>query len=209
MKKIVISLLAALAVFMTTATRPAQATGNTCVYVFGTIAGRTVTTPGVLVPIPDTSIALDPGLVHVDETTQEILGYSLRLPGLGLEPEDRELYVPGVDGWIPSFTVRLNDLNLSQKTCVSFGVTTPAIPVHIPASALTIPGVVFDTPAIRMNVLGQQRTVGGQVIVYDGRTIVIPGVNTVVPPQTIETPDATIIADINGTLRAARYMAHR
>jgi hypothetical protein len=209
MRKVAFSLAIALAVLTTAFTRQAQATGNTCVYVFGTIAGRTVTTPGVLVPIPETSVTVDPGRVHVDETNQEILGYSLRIPGVEIEPEDRNLYVPGVNLSIPSFTVRLNDLNLSQKTCVSFGATTPAVPVHIPASALTIPGVVLDAPAIHMNILGQERTVGGQVIVYDGRTIVVPGVDVVVPPQAIETPDSTIIVDVNGTLQAAHYMAHR
>src|SRR5439155_1664126 len=34
--------------------------GNTCVFVFGTINGRTVTTPSVMVVVPPTNVALGP-----------------------------------------------------------------------------------------------------------------------------------------------------
>ncbi|HEV2989557.1 MAG TPA: hypothetical protein VG759_14035, partial [Candidatus Angelobacter sp.] len=47
--------------------------GNTCVFVFGTIDGRTVTTPSVMIVVPPTSVVLGPTRVHVDPTSQNIL----------------------------------------------------------------------------------------------------------------------------------------
>jgi nitrogen fixation protein len=209
MMRVSFSLLLAFALLMTALAQPAQAAGNTCVYALGTIAGQTVTTPGVLVPIANTDMTVDPARVHVNESTHSILGYSLRLPGLDLGLDPTRLYVPGTTLGLPSFVLSLADLNLNNKTCVSFGVTTPAVPIHIPASALEIPGVQVDVPAVHMNILGQERVVGGKVILYNGRTIVVPGVDAVVPPQTIETPDSTIIFNLNGTLQSAHYMASR
>jgi hypothetical protein len=209
MMKVPFSVVAILALLMTAVSQPAQATGNTCVYVLGTIAGRTVTTPGLLIPVPDSTITVDPARVHVDETSHEILGYSVRVPGADLDPEARSLYVPGVTANVPSFSTTLADLDLAQQQCASYGATTPAVPVYVPESALTTPGVVLDVPAIYLNILGQERVVGGQVIVNDGRTIVVPGINTVVPPQEISTPDNSIVVDLNGVLCLVDYMVPR
>jgi len=209
MMKVPFSIVAALAILVSAVSQPAQAAGNTCVYVLGTVAGRTVTTPGLLIPIPDTTVTVDPARVHVDETNHEILGYSVRAPGVDEDPEAKTLFVGGVTANVPSFSTTLQDLDLTQVHCISFGVSTPAVPVYVPASALEIPGVVTEVPAIYINALGQERTVGGQVVIYDGRTIVVPGVNTVVPPQPVETPDLTITVDLNGALRTADYLIPR
>jgi hypothetical protein len=163
-----------------------HASGNTCVYVFGTINGQTVTVPSVMVLVPATSVTLGPLRVHVDEST----------PSQGI-------FVPGIDQQIPSFTVSINDVVLANKTCVSFGVTTPAVPVHVPASALTVPGTVVETPEITLNSLGVNRTVSGQVIKVEGRTIVVPGLDTALPSITAATPENSIAVSINGALHSA------
>jgi len=206
MMKVRFSIVAILAILVSSVSQPARAAGNTCVYVLGTIAGRTITTPAVLIPVPDSTITADPARVHVDETNHQILGYSVRTPGADADPEPQTLYVPGVSANVPSFAASLQDLDLTQHQCASYGAITPAIPVYIPGSALEVPGVVLDLPVIYLNILGQERVVGGQVIVHDGRTIIVPGVDTVVPPQTIETPDNTIIVDLNGALQPINYL---
>lgn len=183
-----------------------HASGNTCVYVFGTIEGKTVTTPAILVPVPENSVAIDPVRVHVDSTNHEILGYSLTLPGIDFETEPKSIYTPGIKAEIPSYSITLNDLNIQNKTCVSFGVTTPAVPIHIPQSSLEAPGSVVNVPAVYLNILGEKRIVDGKVISIDGKTIVIPGVNAVIPSQTVETPDQSVSVDIFGSLKQAHYM---
>jgi hypothetical protein len=209
MMKVPFSIIAALALLFTAFSQPAQATGNTCVYVLGTIAGRTVTTPALLIPVPDSSFTVDPARVHVDEMNHVILGYSLTVPGAEADPEPQSLYVPGVTADVPSFSTTLADLDLADYRCASYGAMTPAVPVYIPASALDAPGIAYDVPAIYMNIMGQERVVGGQVIVHDGRTIIVPGVNTIVPPQQVETPDQTIIVDLNGVLQPIDHMIPR
>ncbi len=187
----------------------ANAYGNTCVYVYGTVEGKTVTTPAVLITVPDSGATVDPVRVHVDPANHEILGYSLATPGADVETEDQTLYVPGISQEIPSFSATLNDLNIENKTCVSFGVTTPAVPIYVPESSLEIPGTVVEVPAVYLNILGEERVIDGQVISIEGKTIVVPGVNTVVPPITLETPDQSVTVDLNGQLTSAHYLTPR
>ncbi|MGM0879206.1 MAG: hypothetical protein ACQEWV_32370 [Bacillota bacterium] len=203
---VVVLLLGAFSIFTA---NPAHASGNTCLYVFGTVAGKTVTTPAVLITVPDNGAAVDPVRVHVDPANHEILGYSLSTLGADAETEAQTFYVPGISQEIPSYSATLNDLNIENKTCVSFGVTTPAVPIYVPESSLQIPGTVVNVPAVHLNILGEKRVVNGHVISIEGKTIVVPGVNEVVPPQTVETPDQSVIVDLNGQLTNAHYLTPR
>src|SRR5947209_4384716 len=105
--------------------------GNTCVFVFGTIDGRTVTTPSIMIVVPPTNVALGPTRVHVDPTNQSILGFTLTTPGVDQTVNGTTLFVPGVDRTVPSFSATIDDLNVNNKTCVNFGVTTPAVPIEV------------------------------------------------------------------------------
>src|SRR5947208_5472633 len=113
--------------------------GNTCVFVFGTINGRTVTTPSIMIVVPPTTVVLGPTRVHVDPTSQSILGFTLTTPGVDQTVNGTTLFVPGVDRTVPSFSATINDLNVNNKTCVNFGVTTPAVPIQVPATVLHTP----------------------------------------------------------------------
>lgn len=186
-----------------------HATGNTCVYVFGNVEGRTVTTPSVMVLVPETLITLGPLRVHVDGTEQNIVGYHLATPELDLLTPGKELFVPAIEEEVPSYSVTIHDVDVDHRTCGSFGVTTPAVPIHIPASALAIPGAVVETPEIGINTLGVSKTVAGQVITVEDKTIVVPGVDETIPSLTVGTPDQTIAVDINGALHSARVMDTR
>lgn len=205
---VVVLLLGAFSIF-TANPVSANASGNTCVYVFGTVEGKTVTTPAVLITVPDNGAAIDPVRVNVDPTNQEILGYSLSIPGADAETEPQTFYVPSISQEIPSYSATLNDLNIENKTCVSFGVTTPAVPIYVPESSLQTPGTMVNVPTIYLNILGEKRVVNGQVISIEGKTIVVPGVNEVVPSQTVETPDQSVIVDLNGQLTGAHYLTPR
>lgn len=186
-----------------------HATGNTCVYVLGTVEGKDVTTPSIMVIVPETLVTLGPLRVHVDGTEQNIVGYTLATPELDLSTPEKSLFVPGVEEEIPSYSLTIHDINIENKTCVSFGITTPAVPIHVPASALTVPGAVIETPEVTVNTLGGSKTVPGQVITIEGKTVVVPGIDTVVPSLTVGTPDRTIAVDINGALHSARIMDAR
>lgn len=199
-----------LAAFAGSPSSRVSAAGQTCAYVFGTIEGRTVTTPAVVVVVPDSSVAIDPVRVHVDETRQEILGYTLKVPGVDTEVPGQRVYVPGISReLVPALKLTIADLNIQHKTCVSFGVTTPAVPIYIPESRLQVPGAAVEVPAVYLNILGIKKTVGGKVITLDGQTIVVPGLTAVVPPISFETPNESITVDINGTLSTAHHMAPR
>jgi len=202
-KSFLVVMLAAMAALMVP---PAHAQigsgGNTCVFVFGTIDGRTVTTPSIMIVVPPTDVVLGPTRVHVDPASQSILGFTLTTPGADQTVNGTSLFVPGVDTTVPSFSATINDLNVDNKTCVNFGVTTPAVPIEVPATVLQTPGTVVNTPEITINALGVNKTVDGQTITVDGYIIVVPGVNEVVTSITANTPDKTIAVDLNG---AAAY----
>ncbi|MGM7722128.1 hypothetical protein [Metabacillus sp. Hm71] len=209
MRNSLISVIAILiCVFSIFTTNPdsARASGNTCLYVLGTVEGKTVTTPAVLVTVPENGVAVNPVQVHVDPANHKILGYSLSTSGLDENTEPQSIYVPGNSKEIPSYSVTLEDLNIENKTCVSFGVTTPAIPIYIPESTLQIPGIIADVPSVTLNILGEKRVVNGQVFSIEGKTIVVPGVTEVVPSQTVETPDQSVTVNINGQLTSAHYL---
>ena len=177
--------------------------GNTCVFVFGTINGQTVTTPSIMVVVPPTDVVLGPARVHVDPDSLTILGYTLTTPGVDQTVNGTELFVPGVDKSVPGYSATNDDLNVSQKTCLNFGVSTPAVEIDVPATALAVPGAVVDTPEITINALGLHRTVSGQTLTRQCVTIVIPGVTETVPSRTVGTPDQTIAVDLNGSVGLA------
>jgi hypothetical protein len=186
----------------------AAASGNTCVYVFGTIDGQTVTTPAVLLFVPESNIIVDPVRVHVDPTSQSIIGYTVKTPGLDQGTEEQLLYVPGVSQQLlPALKTSIDDLVVHEHRCVSFGVTTPAVPIYIPESVLEVPGAVAEVGAIYMNIAGQvDHVVDGHIITFEGNSIIVPGLNAVVPQIPLGTPDATVAVDINGALWIADYL---
>lgn len=173
--------------------------GNVCAYVTGSALGQTITTPCVVVIVPDTQATIDPVRVHIDETEQSILGYSVRTPGVDHEVAGRNLFVPGPTVGIPSFSKTLPQLDVDKSYCVAAGVTTPAVPIHIPASMLQIPGASVDVPGITVTFLGKQVTVPGRTLHYEGRTIILPGFDAEVPPITVETPEKSVIVEFDAT----------
>jgi hypothetical protein len=180
----------------------------TCVYVIGHVNSHTVATPAVTVVVPDSDAAIQPIRVHLDETGQTILGYSVRLPGPDLGTEGSPVFVPGISQHIPSVSFTLPELNLTPNRCINLdGVSTPAVPVYIPASAITLPGGTADVGGILLNIVGQPLTAPGKVITFDGKTIVIPERNEGVPSVPVGTPDQSITVDINGTVQTAHYLA--
>ncbi|MGF7031162.1 hypothetical protein J2T17_002068 [Paenibacillus mucilaginosus] len=182
--------------------------GNTCVYVLGTVGGKTVTTPAVPVEVPESGVTTGPAAVHVDSTVQRIIGYSLPLPGVdALIPASQGIYIPGYSGVIPSFTAKLDDLGIGKYACVSYGVTTPAVPVHIPSSALEVPGAAVDLPAVGLNLLGTQRTVGGKMLTVDGRRILIPGAELTLASQQVQAPDSSLSIHLNGSVENVSFLA--
>src|SRR5437764_3073180 len=202
-----VTLMALAAVLMSPAAyAQIGAGGNTCVFVFGTIDGRTVTTPSIMIVVPPTTVVLGPTRVHVDSTSQNILGFTLTTPGVDQPVNGTTLFVPGVDQTVPSFSATINDLVIDNKTCVNFGVTTPAVPIQVPATVLQTPGALVSTPEITINALGVHKTVSGYTLTIDGQVICIPGVNEVVPSVTVATPDKTIAVDLNGVAAYANAL---
>jgi hypothetical protein len=180
----------------------------TCVYVIGHVNSYTVATPAVTVVVPDSDAAIQPVRVHLDETAQTIIGYSVRLTGLNVESDGSPIFLPGISQSIPSVSFTLPELNLTPNRCINLdGVSTPAVPVYIPASAITLPGGTADVGGIVFNIVGQPLTAPGKVITFDGKTIVIPERNEGIPSIPVGTPDQSITVDINGTLEVAHYLA--
>jgi hypothetical protein len=173
--------------------------GNVCAFVTGTVGGQTITTPAVAVIVPDTALAVDPLRVHVDETDQSIVGYSLRTPGVDHEVAGKNLFVPGPVINVPSFSATLPTIDGATQHCLAAGVTTPAVPIHIPASMLEIPGASTDVPAITVTYLGTQTTVPGRTLSLPGRTIILPGADATVPPITVETLEKSVIVEFAAT----------
>jgi hypothetical protein len=179
----------------------------TCVYVIGHVNSHTVATPAVTVVVPDSDAAIQPITVHLDETAQTILGYSVTVPGPIIGTDGSPIFVPGISQHIPSISVTIPELNLTPNRCINVdGVSTPAVPVYIPASVLTLPGATADVGGIVMNIVGQPVTAPGKVITFDGKQVVIPEQSSGVPSVPVRTPDQSITVDINGTLTSARYL---
>ena len=183
-----------------------RSSGQLCAFVIGEVGGQSVTTPAIPVYVPDTEASVDPVKVHVDESNQDILGYSIPVPGVDYGTEGQDLYVPGVDTEIPTLVATLPELGINLQTCLAAGVSTPAIPVHVPASVLTVPGAFVEVPAIGLNLLDREITVAGRVLETEGRTIVLPGADAVVPALEIQTPERTIALEIDGTPRTIDFM---
>jgi hypothetical protein len=173
--------------------------GSVCAFVTGSALGQTITTPSIAVIVPDTQITTDPVRVHIDETGQSILGYSLRTPGVDHEIAGKNLFVSGPTLTVPSFSRTLSGLGLVNSYCVAAGVTTPAVPIHIPASVLQIPGAVVDVPGITVTLLGKQVTVPGRTVFLEGRQIILPGADAVAPPITVETPAYSVVVEFDAT----------
>jgi hypothetical protein len=179
----------------------------TCVYVIGHVNSHTVATPAVTVVVPDSDAAVQPITVHLDETAQTILGYSVTVPGPIIGTDGSPIFVPGISQHIPSISVTIPELNLTPNRCINVdGVSTPAVPVYIPASVLTLPGATADVGGIVMNIVGQPVTAPGKVITFDGKQVIIPEQSSGVPSVPVRTPDQSITVDINGTLTSARYL---
>ncbi len=179
----------------------------TCVYVIGHVNSHTVATPAITVVVPDSDAAVQPIRVHLDETTQTILGYSVRLPGPILGTDGSPVFVPGISQNIPSISLTIPELNLTPNRCINLdGVSTPAVPVYVPASALTLPGGTADVGGIVLNIVGHPLTAPGKVITFDGKTIVIPERDAGIPSIPVGTPDQSITVDVNGTLEVAHYL---
>lgn len=173
--------------------------GNVCAYVTGSAGGQTITTPSIAVIVPDSSVTTDPIRVHVDETEQSILGYSVRTPGVDHEIAGKNLFVPGPGVGIPSFKRTLLELGVEHGYCLAAGVTTPAVPIHIPASMLETPDTSVDVPAITVTYLGQQTTLPGRTLFLEGRQIILPGADATVPPITVETPEKSVTVELDAT----------
>ena len=182
--------------------------GELCAFVIGSFGGQSFTTPVIPVFVPDSDAEIDPAHIHVDETHQSILGYSVTIPGVDLKTDEQRPYVPGVDQTIPSFVATLPQLDVLAGTCLAAIVSTPAIPIHIPASVLETPGAFIDVPRIGLNLLGNPATMPGRLIELDHLTIVLPGADFVVPGQELDTPQKTLVVEIDGTQEATHIMDH-
>lgn len=179
----------------------------TCVYVIGHVNSYTVTTPAVTVVVPDSNALAQPVRVHLDETTQTLLGYSVRIPGVDADSNGSAVFVPGIAQDIPSISVTVPELDLTPSRCINVdGVSTPAVPVYIPASVLVLPGGTADVGGILINIVGHPVTAPGKVITFNGKTIVIPEMNASIPSVPVGTPDQSITLNINGTLQTAHYL---
>jgi len=111
-------LLALVAVLMSPAAYAQTTVGNgdgenTCVFVFGTIEGRVVTTPAIPIVVPPTTVVLGPTRVHVDPATQTIQGFTLTTPGAEQTVNCTTLLVPAVHQTCPSCCVFLCHLTVS------------------------------------------------------------------------------------------------
>lgn len=173
--------------------------GSICAFVTGSALGQMITTPSIAVIVPDTQITTDPLRVHIDETQQSIVGYSLRTPGVDHEIAGQDLFIPGPTAGFPSFTQTLPQVEADHGACLAAGVMTPAVPIHIPASVLQIPGASMDVPAITVTFLGKQLTTPGKTLFLEGRTIILPGADATVVPITVETPAKTVAVRFGAT----------
>ena len=179
----------------------------TCAYVIGQVNGKTVATPAVPIVVSGSDALAQPVVVHVDETTQNIIGYSVTAPGANGGTNGSPVFVPGVSQYVPSFSVNIPTLPLTTTRCVDFnGASVPAVPVKIPASTLQIPGVVANIGGAIFNVVGNPFAAPGQVINFDGKTVFIPEMNAATPALTAGTPAKSITLDLNNPASSAKYL---
>ena len=164
----------------------------TCAYVTGVVDNVTVTTPAIIIPVPDSSADVQPVRVHLDPTEQHIIGYSVRTPGVDEGTNAQRVFIPGTEIVINPVVLSTPQLPISAYRCVNQTVSTPAIPVYIPASMLTTPGAAVQVPTIELNILGRPVTTEGMVVSLDSKTVIIPDFSTAVPGVSVTTPAKTI-----------------
>ena len=173
--------------------------GNVCAFVVATVGGQTITTPSVVIVVPDASVTTDPIHVHVDSTSQTILGYSLETPEVDHDVAGQNLFVQGPTATVPSFTATLPIVDAAKQTCVAASVSTPAVPIVVPESDLQIPGVSTNVPSITVTFSNEQVTTPGKTLSLPGRTIVIPEISYTVPPITVSTPEKSVSVTADAT----------
>ena len=170
----------------------------TCAYVIGQVNGKTITTPAQLIVVPSSDALAQPITVHLDETAQNIIGYSLTVPGANGGTNGSPIFVPGASQYIPSFSFTIPNLPLTTYRCVDFnGATVPSIPVKIPSSALQLPGVVANVGGAVFNFAGNPFVAPGQVFTFDGKTVFVPAFDQATPATNVGTPNKTITLDLN------------
>jgi len=181
----------------------------TCVYVLGQVNSVTVATPAIIVPVPDSSATVQPVRVHLDSREQNIIGYSLRTPGVDEGTQPKHVFVPGTEVTINPIVATTPQLGIPVGRCVNQTVSTPAIPVYVPQSVLNAPGAAVDVPVIELNLLGHPISTAGKVITLPGTTIVIPAFETAVPGVSVTTPDRTISINFttDGVIQTARHVS--
>jgi hypothetical protein len=182
--------------------------GTTCVYVIGQAGGKTVTTPAIPIVVPASEALTEPVRVHLDETAQNIIGYSLAIPGLDLGTEGTPLFsIPAINETIPSFSLNIPLVDLTRYRCVdASGVTVPAIPYYIPGSAFVLPGGFVDVGAIFFNITGKQFTLPGKLLSFDGKQIIIPTQSGSTPSTPVTTPDLSVTLNLNNVPYVMRYL---
>ncbi|ATB30474.1 hypothetical protein MEBOL_003935 [Melittangium boletus DSM 14713] len=182
--------------------------GTTCVYVIGQVGGQTVTTPAFPIHIPGSLALAQPVKVHLDETAQNILGYSLNLPGLDLITEGSPIFsIPEINETIPSFSLNIPLINLTRYRCVDVsGVTVPAIPYYIPGSAFTVPGGFVDVGDLYFNLTGHEFTVPGKLLTFNGKQIVFPEQSGTIPAIPVTTPDMSLTFNLNNIPVVSKYL---
>lgn len=181
--------------------------GKTCAYVIGQVDGKTVTTPVVPIVVPASDALTEPVRVHLDETAQNIIGYSLAIPGLDAGTEGTPLFsIPAINETIPSFSLNIPTLDLTRYRCVdAAGVTVPAVPYYVPGSAFTVPGGFIDVGAIFFNLTGKQFTIPGKLLTFDGKQLIIPTQSGSTPSTPITTPDQSVTINLNTTQQAVLH----
>ncbi|WP_434386063.1 hypothetical protein [Melittangium boletus] len=185
--------------------------GTTCVYVIGQAGGKTVTTPAIPIVVPASEALTEPVRVHLDETAQNIIGYSLAIPGLDAGTEGTPLFsIPAINQEIPGFSVNIPLIDLTRYRCVdASGVTVPAIPYYIPGSAFSVPGGFVDVGAIFFNLTGREFTVPGKLLTFDGKQVIIPTQSGSTPSTPVSTPDSSVTINLNNATYSINYLKPR
>ena len=181
----------------------------TCAYVVGVVDNVTVATPAVIIPVPDSSADIQPVRVHLDATEQNVIGYSVRTPGVDEGTNPQRVFIPGTEVVINPVVLTTPALPISAYRCVNQTVSTPAVPVYIPASMFTTPGAAVQVPLIELNILGRPVSTQGMVLSLPSKSVVIPDFSTAVPSVSATTPEKTIGVTFStgAAVQFARFVA--
>jgi hypothetical protein len=185
--------------------------GTTCVYVIGQVGGQTVTTPAFPIVIPASEALTDPVRVHLDEAAQDIIGYSLALPGADAGTEGTPLFsIPAISETLPGFSLHIPLVNLARYRCVdASGASVPAVPYFIPGSAFTLPGGFVDVGAVFFNLTGRRFAVPGKLLTFDGKQVIIPTQSGNTASVPVTTPDSSVTLDLDNASYTLRYLRPR